>query len=104
MLAPQKNRAGQRIYRRKDVEMVLRIRNLLYEEKFTIAGAKKKLMEEMRKRVGRPRQLEADEEVDSTAAAPAQDLGPQIRRALKTIKRDLEELLTMLTSDVSIKP
>ena len=43
MLAPQKNRAGQRVYRRKDVEMVLRIRDLLYEEKFTIAGAKKKV-------------------------------------------------------------
>src|ERR1700742_245107 len=48
MLTPQKNRAGQRVYRRKDVEMVLRIRDLLYEEKFTIAGAKKKLADEMR--------------------------------------------------------
>src|SRR2546423_5068027 len=48
MLAPQKNRAGQRVYRRKDVEVVLRIRDLLYEEKFTIAGAKKKLADEMR--------------------------------------------------------
>src|ERR1700687_4192515 len=48
MLAPQKNRAGQRVYRRKDVEMVLRIHDLLYEEKFTIAGAKKKLLDESR--------------------------------------------------------
>src|SRR5918912_3310539 len=48
MLAPQKNKAGQRVYRRKDVEMVVRIRDLLYEEKFTIAGAKKKLMDEIR--------------------------------------------------------
>src|SRR3954466_9861196 len=48
MLQPQKNRAGQRVYRRKDVEMVLRIRDLLYEEKFTIAGAKKKLQDEQR--------------------------------------------------------
>src|SRR5882757_4939835 len=48
MLAPQKNRAGQRVYRRKDVEMVMRIRDLLYEEKFTIAGAKKKLQDELR--------------------------------------------------------
>src|SRR4029078_3525462 len=48
MLAPQKNRAGQRVYRRKDVEMVMRIRDLLYEEKFTIAGAKKKLIDETR--------------------------------------------------------
>src|SRR5689334_25303684 len=48
MLAPQKNRAGQRVYGRKDVEMVLRIRDVLYEEKSTIAGAKKKVADEMR--------------------------------------------------------
>lgn len=47
-LAPQKNRAGQRTYRRKDVEMALRIKELLYGEGFTIAGAKRKLMGEGR--------------------------------------------------------
>src|SRR5246127_5371168 len=48
MLAPQKNRAGQRTYRRKDVEMALRIKELLYDEQYTIAGAKKKLASELR--------------------------------------------------------
>jgi DNA-binding transcriptional MerR regulator len=48
MLAPQKNRAGQRTYRRKDVEMALRIKELLYNEQYTIAGAKKKLAGELR--------------------------------------------------------
>ena len=48
MLQPQKNRAGQRTYRRKDVEMALRIKALLYDEGFTIAGAKKKLQSEGR--------------------------------------------------------
>src|SRR6266852_2064911 len=43
MLAPQKNRAGQRVYRKRDVEMALRIKQLLYDEQYTIAGAKKKL-------------------------------------------------------------
>jgi len=47
-LAPQKNRAGQRTYRKRDVEMVLRIKELLYEDQYTIAGAKKKLSGEMR--------------------------------------------------------
>jgi DNA-binding transcriptional MerR regulator len=47
-LAPQKNRAGQRTYRRKDVEMALRIKELLYDEQYTIAGAKKKLATELR--------------------------------------------------------
>ncbi|PYS29925.1 MAG: MerR family transcriptional regulator, partial [Acidobacteria bacterium] len=35
MFAPQKNRAGQRTYRRRDVEMALRIKELLYDEKYT---------------------------------------------------------------------
>ncbi|MEY3282983.1 MAG: hypothetical protein RIR86_996, partial [Acidobacteriota bacterium] len=48
MLQPQKNRAGQRTYRRRDVEMALRIRQLLYDEGFTIAGAKKRLSSEGR--------------------------------------------------------
>src|SRR5512147_2848548 len=46
-LAPAKNSSGQRIYRRKDIETVLRIKQLLYEEGFTIAGAKKRLEAEV---------------------------------------------------------
>ena len=42
-LAPTKTRSGQRIYRRQDVEMVREIKKLLYEEGYTIAGARKKL-------------------------------------------------------------
>jgi len=42
-LAPKKSRSGQRLYRRKDIDMVLEIKKLLYEEGFTIAGARKKL-------------------------------------------------------------
>jgi len=42
-LAPQKTRTGQRLYRRQDIEMVLRIKRLLYEEAYTIAGARKQL-------------------------------------------------------------
>lgn len=48
MLAPQKNRAGQRTYRKRDVEIALRIKELLYEDQYTIAGAKKKLASELR--------------------------------------------------------
>lgn len=48
MLSPQKNRSGQRTYRRRDVEIAFRIKELLYDELFTIAGAKKKLQTELR--------------------------------------------------------
>jgi len=48
MLSPQKNRSGQRSYRRRDVEIALRIKELLYDDLFTTAGAKKKLQNELR--------------------------------------------------------
>ncbi len=48
MLAPQKNRAGQRTYRKRDVEMVLRIKELLYDEMYTIPGARKRLAADVR--------------------------------------------------------
>jgi len=48
MLSPQKNRSGQRSYRRRDVEIALRIKELLYDDLYTIAGAKKKLQFELR--------------------------------------------------------
>src|SRR5262249_7038322 len=111
MLTPQKNKAGQRVYRRKDVEMVLRIRHLLYEEKFTIAGAKKKLMDEMRGNSARAKLAELPEEepAESLRAAHAPlsrndpSTSPQTRRVLRLLKSDLEDLLTRLNTDASIK-
>ncbi len=41
-LKPRKNKTGQRIYTRKNLELVLQIKNLLYKEKYTIAGVRKK--------------------------------------------------------------
>jgi len=42
-LKPKKNRAGNRIYRAGDIKMILHIKRLLYDDGFTIAGAKRKL-------------------------------------------------------------
>jgi DNA-binding transcriptional MerR regulator len=44
-MAPQKSKSKQRLYRRKDIDMILLIKKLLYEQRFTIAGARKKLRE-----------------------------------------------------------
>jgi len=46
MLKPNKSSTGQRMYRQRDVENVLRIKRLLYEEGFTIAGARQHLRDE----------------------------------------------------------
>ncbi|MGH0028568.1 MAG: MerR family transcriptional regulator [Myxococcota bacterium] len=42
-MAPQKSRSKQRLYRKRDIDMILLIKKLLYEQRFTIAGARKKL-------------------------------------------------------------
>ena len=44
-MAPAKSRSQQRLYRKRDIEIIQLIKRLLYDERFTIAGAKKKLQE-----------------------------------------------------------
>ncbi|HEX3142840.1 MAG TPA: MerR family transcriptional regulator [Pyrinomonadaceae bacterium] len=109
MLAPQKNRAGQRTYRRKDVEMALRIKELLYDEQYTIAGAKKKLATELRGPVrdGGPAPVKAHmrslQPPPSLAArfasAPAPskpELSDDQRASLQGIASQLRDILDLL--------
>lgn len=49
LLRPKKNPAGQRLYRPRDLELVQRIKALLYDERLTLEGAKKRLLSESRK-------------------------------------------------------
>jgi DNA-binding transcriptional MerR regulator len=48
MLRPKKNRAGNRMYRPDEVKLLLRIKELLYARRFTIAGARRRLLDERR--------------------------------------------------------
>ena len=117
MLSPQKNRSGQRSYRRRDVEIALRIKELLYDEMFTIAGAKKKLQAEMREttklKVVHPEpQIEDgasdnvvqglfDDELVLDDSEPVvtrmpQNITPERREALKALADQLLELRQML--------
>ena len=70
-LAPRKNRSGQRVYQRKDIDMVIRIKKLLYDEEYTIAGARKKLDEEGGPADGAPRPGKA---VEKTAEPRAKEM------------------------------
>jgi DNA-binding transcriptional MerR regulator len=76
-LAPNKSGGGQRLYTRREIDIILRIKQLLYSEGFTIAGAKKKLETE-----GEP----------AAAAAPAKD----VSKALRQMKEELTAILRML--------
>lgn len=91
-LAPGKSGGGQRIYSQQEVDIVLRIKELLYKEGFTIAGAKKRLEVEM----SQPAPAASAREVApvATAAAPA----PALTNAIEEVKRDLREILALLQS------
>ncbi|MFH1145235.1 MAG: MerR family transcriptional regulator [Candidatus Eisenbacteria bacterium] len=98
MLRPRKNRAGVRMYRPKDLELLKEIRHLLYDRGFTIAGARRKLLNE---RKGDAEQLQA------TAGARAQqefDLGNRAQPLLKEIRRELAQLHALLTGIPGHRP
>src|SRR5690606_7444446 len=59
MLHPEKDGADQRRYRQKDIELLLRIRELLYQEKYTIAGAVERLREEAKSGRAAPSRVES---------------------------------------------
>ena len=69
-LRPQKSRGGHRRYRKEDIEVILRIKDLLYQNKFTIKGAREELEKERRE--------------------------GKDRLSLAMVKRELEEILKML--------
>jgi DNA-binding transcriptional MerR regulator len=112
MLAPQKNRAGQRVYRKRDVEMALRIKELLYEDQYTIAGAKKRLTNELRGG-GKLKVVGEEEVVQDTNGSPPETFVPvntsymssvaplaaEERQGLKVLAAELRELLALLEQE-----
>lgn len=81
-LAPNKSGGGQRMYTRREIDTILRIKELLYRDGFTIAGAKKKLEEEP-----------AEPPAIDAAPAPART---DVAKALVTVKKELTAILRML--------
>jgi len=95
-LAPAKNTSGQRIYRRRDIETVLRIKQLLYEEGFTIAGAKKRLEMEMAGRTPTPSSAPPGGNGGDGAAGSGAGGNDATKKALHEIRDQLREILTLL--------
>ena len=96
-LAPAKNSSGQRIYRRKDIETVLRIKQLLYEEGFTIAGAKKRLEADLGGRGPTPNAMASLPETVVTTVEPGDEAAAGATRAVLLEVRDhLRGILTLL--------
>lgn len=87
-LAPEKSGGGQRVYTQREVDVVLRIKQLLYSEGFTIAGAKKRLEGEL----AAP--------AETSKPAPAEGADPVVdrdaREAITRVRGELSELLELL--------
>ena len=83
VLSPKKSGTGHRLYRRKDVELLLRIKHLLYDKRFTIEGARQSLHSEARapKAARMPKRVQA--ELFSVDPLP-------------DIRRELQEILQLL--------
>jgi DNA-binding transcriptional MerR regulator len=79
VLSPKKSGTGHRLYRRKDVELLLRIKHLLYDKRFTIEGARQSLQSEAKA----PKQVRAPKRVQAELFAT--DPLPDIRRELQEI-------------------
>ena len=88
-LKPNKGGTGQRLYRRRDVEMALRVKALLYDEGYTIPGARQLLKTETR---GSPISL---------LPGIAEPLNTQ---KLKRIRKELQDLLAMLSTPAGARP
>jgi DNA-binding transcriptional MerR regulator len=89
-LAPNKSGGGQRLYTQHEIDVILRIKQLLYSEGFTIAGAKKKL--EIELNAPEPLIAPAAPAVPP-AAAPRRD---DVTKALLDVKQELTEILRLL--------
>ena len=83
-LRPKKNRAGNRSYREKDIKMVMTIRDLLYQQGFTIQGARMQLKE-------RPRREEPAAAARVATASVVETAGPS-HEWLRFMKQELLEL------------
>jgi DNA-binding transcriptional MerR regulator len=87
-LAPNKSGGGQRLYTKREIDIILRIKQLLYSEGFTIAGAKKKLDLEMSAPLAEVAPPVA------AAAPPSKD----VSKAIGDVKRELTAILELLDS------
>jgi DNA-binding transcriptional MerR regulator len=81
-LSPTKNRSGNRVYQRREVELIMLVKHLLYTEKYTIEGARQKVDEHRKS---------ADLKVMSRGALNLEAIG--------ALEADLRELLTTLGAE-----
>ena len=81
-LSPKKSGTGHRLYRRKDVELLLRIKHLLYEKRFTIDGARQYLHDEARSL----HQKDIKQEQQALFSDPVPEIRKELAEILKLLR------------------
>ena len=94
-LKPQKNRAGNRIYTNKDIQLILHIKTLLRERKYTIEGAKKIMENYSPEKILQP--VEQTKQITATEVPENVD----VKKEKNTLQKDLEEIKSVLELLVS---
>ncbi|MBT8390313.1 MAG: MerR family transcriptional regulator [Ignavibacteria bacterium] len=95
-LKPQKNRAGNRIYTNKDIQLILYIKELLREKKYTIEGAKKILDDQAQDKQLPPEKKEIKSRNEDGVDSEDIKDKPSLKEDLEEIKSFLKLLLTKL--------
>jgi DNA-binding transcriptional MerR regulator len=101
-IRPQKSRKGQRIYSRRDVDKLIKVKDLLYTHGFTIAGARKR----MREGGAEPAVQEQAAQTLTTAvsAAPTEAPAVRLRAVLTDIRRDVIAFLAEFDAQAASNP
>ena len=95
MIAPQKSASGQRVYRRSDVETVLMIKHLLYVERYSIDGARKRLRELRKDGVLKAYKQETVAKTSGAPETPKAGMSRDAARTIISIARELKAMADM---------
>ena len=87
-LSPNKSKSGQRVYTAEDLQVIGRIKELLYEEGFTIAGAKKKLEAELKTGIKPPRKADTEDEVETPEKATPKPASKAKKEAAEPVAQE----------------
>jgi DNA-binding transcriptional MerR regulator len=82
-LNPEKSSAGQRLYTKQDIELVRQIKQLLYQEKYTLEGVRKKLSPRKNAPAGQQ-------------PSPPADLSPNLQTLLRLVRQELQAIRAIL--------
>jgi len=103
-LKPNKGGTGQRLYRKKDVEMALRIKSLLYDQGYTIPGARQVFKSEAKSGAEIPEAVAAPRETPAAVEAVRPQLTGHQTAQLHTLRAEMMALLADLSAPIGTQP